>query len=414
MKILQVCDLAPYKVLGGLAFHAITLSNLLFRAGHTVTFLGNGLYGTVENVRMMDFHGHLILSSNLGASQWLRRSEFYGGIYNFVYHKHVAKKIAREIEKYGEEYDVVHYHGHYPTVGMRVSERINFVETHHDYGTFCPKKVRVYTKGGLCASEHHIECAECYSSSPNMIQKAISAYGARLLRDEMRISLNRHKHIFVSQRLMDTTMAFFKVKETSNGYVLHNFVDCARIRREVEKESMHPKIGPIDTVRIYIANTLVGHKGVGLFLKYIKEMPGTNRLSITIAGEGPERIELERKYAAENVTFAGWLPYGENIRQMYKHDIYVLPSVWEESCSTSVIEALYLGKEVRALNLGGTPELKMYAEHPNQLKLYANLEHMVQDLVTGRHVYQSGSKARAGFNACVERQADRILEVYEK
>jgi glycogen(starch) synthase len=60
----------------------------------------------------------------------------------------------------------------------------------------------------------------------------------------------------------------------------------------------------------------------------------------------------------------------------------VVPSILEESCPTTVLEGLLLGKPTFALALGGTPELDIYAASPDQLRLHADMRSLVTDLVT--------------------------------
>jgi glycogen(starch) synthase len=55
----------------------------------------------------------------------------------------------------------------------------------------------------------------------------------------------------------------------------------------------------------------------------------------------------------------------------------VVPSVWEEPCGTTVLEALALGRQCIALARGGTPELAAYQLYQGQLQLAASMEQLV-------------------------------------
>ena len=61
--------------------------------------------------------------------------------------------------------------------------------------------------------------------------------------------------------------------------------------------------------------------------------------------------------------------------------LLVIPSVWEEPCGTTVLEALALGKQCLALARGGTPELGAYQYYDGQLQLAETMPRLVERLV---------------------------------
>ena len=87
------------------------------------------------------------------------------------------------------------------------------------------------------------------------------------------------------------------------------------------------------------------------------------RRALAIVGDGPGRAALEREYGGAQVRFLGWQPYPEVIALSARSHVCVVPSVWEEPCGTTVLEALALGKQCIALARGGTPELAAYQLH---------------------------------------------------
>jgi glycosyltransferase involved in cell wall biosynthesis len=120
-------------------------------------------------------------------------------------------------------------------------------------------------------------------------------------------------------------------------------------------------------------------KGFGEFLAQVQGwLPRHARLSII--GDGPLRGQLESRHASEQVRFLGWLPYDEVIRMSARSHVLVIPSVWEEPCGTTVLEALALGKQCLALARGGTPELAAYQYYDGQLQLAETMPRLVERL----------------------------------
>jgi glycosyltransferase involved in cell wall biosynthesis len=57
-----------------------------------------------------------------------------------------------------------------------------------------------------------------------------------------------------------------------------------------------------------------------------------------------------------------------------------VPSVWEEPCGTTILEALALGRPCLALARGGNPELSAYESFPGQLRLADSMTGLVTEL----------------------------------
>jgi glycosyltransferase involved in cell wall biosynthesis len=78
-----------------------------------------------------------------------------------------------------------------------------------------------------------------------------------------------------------------------------------------------------------------------------------------VVGDGPALPAVE-KYVrendlAENVRFLGWRQDSDAI--IANLDIVVQPSLWEEACSLSIMEAMAAGKALVVTESGGNSEL---------------------------------------------------------
>jgi glycosyltransferase involved in cell wall biosynthesis len=81
-------------------------------------------------------------------------------------------------------------------------------------------------------------------------------------------------------------------------------------------------------------------------------------LSLTVAGDGPERPRLERRVRAQrlDVHFAGWVDPAARNRIIREADLLVLPSVWPEPWGLAGLEAACAGVPTVAFAAGGIPE----------------------------------------------------------
>lgn len=105
---------------------------------------------------------------------------------------------------------------------------------------------------------------------------------------------------------------------------------------------------------------LAAHKGLATLLRAAALTPD---LPLRIAGEGPEREQLERQAAGlRNVRFEGHLT-GEALRNLLDAALFVaVPSEWYENSPYAVLEAMGAAKPVIASNLGGLPDLVTHGE----------------------------------------------------
>lgn len=372
MRILIVSEDIPYPSMGGLAKHALNLARALVRAGHEVDLLGGDQHPLDVAGDEGRFGGRFFGELNGHLAGWKERTL---GMYLPQKRTWLARRFARIILRHAPGYDAIHYHGHVPNVARFLPEDINFVQTRHDQGSDCLAHVR-FCHGQICESIDPAECASCITPHPNALQRAVSTRAVIRFRHEVAESFRRHKTIFVSDKLKQNFAR--TLGPGSWGATVHNFVDTEMLNEAREAAKW---VRPAEEFQVFIAAKLYAAKGIERFLRELVPcLP--SHMRVTIAGDGQDETRLRAEFESSQIRFLGWCAPEKTLKTAAASNAVVVPSILEESCPTTVLEGLLLGKPTFALALGGTPELDIYAASPDQLRLHPDMRSLVQDLVS--------------------------------
>jgi glycogen(starch) synthase len=408
MKILIVSETMPAKQLGGLAKHAITKANALIEMGHEVALLGLQDIDYEACRQEMGFKGRFI--AGLPPDRGWKENAL--GCFNPLRRPVLARQMAAAIQAHAAGFDVVHYHGNWPLVAAYIPSHINFVQTRHDQGSECLVHVR-YKASGMCTELDPAACAACATPSPNLAQRFVSTQSVRLYRHIAAQALSQHKTIFVSEAIRSNAARVLPASAFARSWVIHNFIDQARLSRDTQ--GLAPHADPAQPWQVLIASRLDEAKGVAPFLaQWTLQRPGQTRL--LLVGDGPDRLQMEALYAGPGVEFLKHQPYETTLKLTASSHAAVVPSLCEEACSTTILEALYLGVPCFALRRGGNPELARYERWPGQLQLFNSAPELVQALV--QHlgklpVQRMAADAPAAALSDVHAALPSIIQVYE-
>ena len=402
LRVLMVSEDVPAPQVGGLGKHAVTLANALLRDGHSVSFMGRSDIDYATHREEMGWQGVFIPGFHLRRNGWKETSL---GVWMPFKRTVLARRIASAILRVASRFDVVHYHGHLALVGTFIPPSINFVQTRHDQGSECITHLR-FRRGAICGATSAVECASCIHDAPGPLRSLVSAYAVEQYRAKARLSFERHKTIFVSEFLLRRFLLQVPLMSPIRSWVIHNFVDFARLRRAVFDGSSLGTVGLLMVGRIDTA------KGFGAFLEaYARVSRPVPR--VTIIGDGPERVSLEQRYASDEVRFMGWRSFEFVARATYDATACVMPSIWQEPFGSTTLEALVMGRACFALREGGTPELKAYERYKGQLTLADS----VHDLAAQAARYANEPYSRVELDetsqADVSVAVARIVSVYE-
>ena len=107
-------------------------------------------------------------------------------------------------------------------------------------------------------------------------------------------------------------------------------------------------------VSIIFARRLEDYRGTRIFTESIASILETNKLiKVTVAGTGPDENYIkERLSQYENVSFISYASE-QSLKIHSEHDIAVVPSLYSEGTSLSLLEAMAAGCAVISTNVGG-------------------------------------------------------------
>ena len=395
----MVSEDLPMPCMGGLARHVLALSTALIAEGHQVDLMGNDDYPPNLSNEMTHFGGRFFAALHGQFDGW---KELSLGVFMPPKRRVIARRFAQAIMRHADAYDVIHYHGHLPNLAYYLPRDLNFIQTRHDQGSDCLIHTR-FARGKICQSTEPLDCAACRHGRPQWIRRQISALAVRQFRDEVRQGFLRHKTVFVSDFLQRNLQR--SLGSGTWGVTVHNFIDVAALQSAQSSAPPPAASGPL---HVFVAAKLYPAKGVGSLLEALDHLHAQRSMQLDIAGNGSEEAMLRERYSW--ARFHGWQSGEQTLKLAARAHAIVVPSVCEEACASTVLEALMLGKTVFALRLGGTPELVRYASAPDQLRLFDDMDSLARALQS--FTPRTDLLPAPGARADARNATRRLLELY--
>jgi len=266
--------------------------------------------------------------------------------------------------------------------------RIPIVLTLHDYWLICPQWHFLKKDLSVCNNSDLTECVNCldYQMSIKKFPKIVYSIFRNIMPDFIicffkNIYLNLARATLDSQETLENIkLRIMHIKELC--LMIDLFIAPSQSLRKkfigfgipedkikfipygINIESFKNfKRKPSDRIRFGFIGTILPAKGVDILIKAFNEIRD-NRVELKIYGKlfpynGFEYYPRYIKRLAKNgnIRFMGGFDHKDISDVFSEIDALVFPSVWNENCPLTILEAFLTGTPVIASRIGGIPEL---------------------------------------------------------
>ncbi|MGV8141088.1 MAG: glycosyltransferase [Candidatus Woesearchaeota archaeon] len=341
MKILLV---NKYHYLrGGDCRYVFNLAELLEKNGHEIRHFSMQHPKNVPYAYEADFVSYIDFPEQLKSSGIKSKLKV---LFRMLYSKEAREKFGQVLQEFKP--DVIHLnniHKHLTTsIILEANKRhIPVVWTLHDYNLICPN-ISFVSKDKICERcKKQRYLAPILEKCSNNSRIASSIIAVESLLHSIQ-SIKSRVNYFISPS------QFLKEKFIEYGYkddqimVLPNFYDVPKANSD-KKTFKHKYF-------LYLGR-ISKEKGIETLCKAAKAV----NVDLLIAGDGPARPQLEKKYGSKKIRFLGFKS-GKELESLRSQAYFVvLPSEWYENNPYSIIESLSDMVPIIGANIGGIPEL---------------------------------------------------------
>ena len=322
---------------GGSEKYYFELAQLLKSKGHTVGFFS---MKHEENITTGDAE-YFVEEIDLNTGSKLKALDV-------IYSQENKRLMAKALEEFKP--DIVHINNFQRQLSASIIDAIKeknipIVMTAHDLNPICPASIMLYN-GEVCD--------DCITKGYAQCIKKKCVKGSTL-KSTLGVMEKKYYDIHKVFRKVDCIISpsEFNKNQLVNGKLkyneivtLHNFVN--------ESERNDYVLGDY----AFYLGRLSKEKGILNLIEAIGDIPDAKLL---IAGDGPERERIEA-YISEHkldgrITLLGYQNQDSIHKYITNSRFVVIPSICNENCPYSVLEAMEIGKPIVASRIGGIPEL---------------------------------------------------------
>lgn len=310
------------------------------------------------------------------------RELFTDGFYNGI---HLYKGIsADEIKQILtiDKPDIVHANGNYNTV-IHVCKELNIksIITIHDSRWMCPNITYLNTKEKLCSEKTSIR--QCLLCELSQIRFGKIAYPiVRLIPIDRYVaigeSMEKRKFYWYISPVLEAAIKIKRkidiwndikqnadvVIEISHRMAKMGLINGLESRKMKMVLNGTPRVSntdfplPSKKIRFYYTGRICYSKGIHILLKAFNEIKNDN-IELHLWGDGDiYKSKLEYKFRKDRrIVWHNKISHKDILLHTKDMHVFIHPSIANEACSLSILEALSAGKFVIATKCGGPEDL---------------------------------------------------------
>lgn len=338
MKVLMVNKFHYLK--GGSEKYYFELADLLRKKGHEVAFFSM----KDEKNKYTDCKEYFVEPIDLNNGSKLKALDV-------IYSKNNKQKMKEALEEFKP--DIVHLNNFQRQLSSSIVEAINeknipIVFTAHDVQAICPAIVMLDNNKNVCEkcmNGKYINCIKNKCVKNSTLKSVLGAIEGKYYRNK---KIYKEKIDYII-----TPSEFYRKKMIEDGIdenkieAIHNFINIEDYNIETTNNNYALYVGRLSK-----------EKGI---LKLVEAFSRLDNRKLYIAGDGPEKNEIERiikeKNLQNNIKLLGFLKQEEVKKYISEASFVVIPSIWYENCPYSILETQAIGKPVIGANIAGIPEL---------------------------------------------------------
>ncbi len=390
MNILLLNTLYHPNIIGGAERSVQFLAEALTEKGHRVSAVTSSLTDQDHTLIHRGVEVHYLKQRNVYTwpkeppNRWSKAAWHVVDTYNPM----MARKVNGILERVRP--DVLHTNtiGGFSCAVWKAARRrgVTVVHTLRDYYLMCPSST-MFKEGRPCPTQ----CAICGAFSYPRRRESAYVDGV----------------VGVSRATLDAHLSkgYFS---TSQKWVVHNICPPRVARGETLSDRTEKLI------RLGFIGRLDPSKGIELFLGVVKQLP-ESAFRVEVAGQGSPAYEnaLRSSIRRANVRFHGFISPEEFYETI---DFLVVPSLWHEPLSRTILEAFQAGVPVIAGRRGGNAEL---VEHGLRGYLFDpdspdELLQILQGLTLNGYVQMQAACREKAREFTPDWITARYVEIYER
>lgn len=337
-----------------------------------------------------------------------------------IYSKENYRKFEKAIKDFKP--DIVHLNNFQRQLSESIIEccykyKIPIIFTAHDMQAICPAISMLDSDKKIC------EDCMCGKYINCIKKKCIKKSTMKSLLGAIEGKYYRYKKVYNKKiNYIITPSEFYRNKFIKDGIsedriqVIRNFIDTKKYDLKIEDQDY-----------VFYSGRLSKEKGIlnliEAFSKLIKENEELKDKKLLVAGDGPERENIEEiikvNKLEKNIILLGYLKQDILKDYIRKCKFAIVPSICYENCPYSVIELQLIGKAIIGADIGGIPEMIKNDEngltykHDNMDELMRKMKLLFNDENLARKL---GIKAKEFAKKEYDKKEyyDKLIDIYNK